>query len=125
MKLNTQYLGLQLDSPLMAGASPMGNDLDLVRRRPTAGRAHRGAPIIRRAAPGGWRRMGLRPDVDDQPIVVELDPGGPPDGGPGAGPRPGGQCRELVGARQRVGLTLSRPWQRPQRAPGWPDRGGR
>lgn len=39
MNLNTQYLGLQLESPLMAGASPMGNDLDLVRRLEDAGSA--------------------------------------------------------------------------------------
>ena len=84
-----------------------------------------GLRLVRRAAPGGRRCMGLRPDVDDQPLVVDLDPGGPPDGRAGAGARPGGQRRELVGARQRVGLTLSPPWQPPPRAPGWPDRGER
>jgi len=32
MDLSTNYLGLKLHSPLMPGASPMVDDLDLVRR---------------------------------------------------------------------------------------------
>ena len=39
MNLKTQYLGLQLDSPLMVGASPLANDLDTVRRLEDAGSA--------------------------------------------------------------------------------------
>jgi uncharacterized protein YkwD len=97
----------------------------LASRGQAVGRAHRGASVVRRAAPGRRRCLGLRSDVDDQPLVVDLDPGGPPDGRPGAGARPGGQHRELVGSRERLGLTLSPPWQPPPRAPGWTDRGGR
>src|SRR4051812_43239307 len=37
MDLSTNYLGLQLKSPLMPGASPMVDDLDLVRRLEDAG----------------------------------------------------------------------------------------
>jgi dihydroorotate dehydrogenase (fumarate) len=37
VNLTTRYLGMQLDNPLMAGASPMGSDLDLVRRLEDAG----------------------------------------------------------------------------------------
>jgi dihydroorotate dehydrogenase (fumarate) len=39
MNLKTTYLGLPLDSPLMAGASPLANDLDMVRRLEDAGSA--------------------------------------------------------------------------------------
>ena len=39
MNLKTTYLGLPLDSPLMVGASPMPNDLDMVRRLEDAGSA--------------------------------------------------------------------------------------
>jgi dihydroorotate dehydrogenase (fumarate) len=39
MNLKTSYLGLQLEHPLMAGASPLANDLDLVRRLEDAGSA--------------------------------------------------------------------------------------
>jgi dihydroorotate dehydrogenase (fumarate) len=37
MNLKTTYLGLKLDSPLMAGSSPLANDLDMVRRLEDAG----------------------------------------------------------------------------------------
>jgi dihydroorotate dehydrogenase (fumarate) len=37
MNLNTEYLGLKLDSPLMPGASPLGDSLDMVRRLEDAG----------------------------------------------------------------------------------------
>jgi len=37
MNLKTSYLGLQLAHPLMAGASPLANDLDMVRRLEDAG----------------------------------------------------------------------------------------
>jgi dihydroorotate dehydrogenase (fumarate) len=37
MNLKTTYLGLQLDHPIMAGASPLGADLDAVRRLEDAG----------------------------------------------------------------------------------------
>ena len=37
MNLKTTYLGLQLGSPLMAGASPLPNDMDMVRRLEDAG----------------------------------------------------------------------------------------
>src|SRR3954454_24131254 len=37
MDLSTNYLGLQLESPLMPGASPMVDDLDTVRRLEDAG----------------------------------------------------------------------------------------
>jgi dihydroorotate dehydrogenase (fumarate) len=37
MDLKTEYLGLQLDSPLMAGASPLADTLDSVRRLEDAG----------------------------------------------------------------------------------------
>src|SRR4051794_12365482 len=37
MDLSTNYLGLQLKSPLMPGASPMVDDLDLVKRLEDAG----------------------------------------------------------------------------------------
>lgn len=39
MNLKTTYLGLQLEHPLMAGASPMAADLDLVKRLEDAGTA--------------------------------------------------------------------------------------
>jgi dihydroorotate dehydrogenase (fumarate) len=39
MNLKTKYLGLDLQSPLMVGASPMANDLDMVRRLEDAGSA--------------------------------------------------------------------------------------
>ena len=39
MNLKTTYLGLRLDSPLMAGASPLPNDLDMARRLEDAGAA--------------------------------------------------------------------------------------
>ena len=39
MNMNTEYLGLQLQHPLMAGASPMAGDLDLARRLEDAGAA--------------------------------------------------------------------------------------
>ena len=39
MNLKTNYLGLQLAHPLMVGASPLGNDLDMVRRLEDAGSA--------------------------------------------------------------------------------------
>src|SRR6187551_691145 len=37
MDLSTNYLGLQLDSPLMPGASPLVDDMDTVRRLEDAG----------------------------------------------------------------------------------------
>jgi dihydroorotate dehydrogenase (fumarate) len=37
MKLETEYLGLKLDSPLMPGASPLPDSLDMVRRLEDAG----------------------------------------------------------------------------------------
>jgi len=37
MDLRTEYLGLQLDSPLMPGASPLADSLDVVRRLEDAG----------------------------------------------------------------------------------------
>jgi dihydroorotate dehydrogenase (fumarate) len=37
MNLKTTYLGLKLDSPLMAGSSPLANDLDMIRRLEDAG----------------------------------------------------------------------------------------
>ncbi|HHH27587.1 MAG TPA: dihydroorotate dehydrogenase-like protein, partial [Polyangiaceae bacterium] len=37
MILNTTYMGLKLDSPLMAGASPLADDLDACRRIEDAG----------------------------------------------------------------------------------------
>src|SRR5580765_4509075 len=37
MNLNTQHLGLKLDSPLMPGASPLADSLDMVRRLEDAG----------------------------------------------------------------------------------------
>src|SRR6187431_1494870 len=37
MDLSTNYLGLKLSSPLMPGASPMVDDLDLVKRLEDAG----------------------------------------------------------------------------------------
>ena len=37
MNLETEYLGLKLDSPLMPGASPLGDSLDMVRRLEDAG----------------------------------------------------------------------------------------
>lgn len=37
MNLTTQYLGLTLDNPLIAGASPLVDDLDMVRRLADAG----------------------------------------------------------------------------------------
>ena len=37
MNLKTSYLGLQLAHPLMVGASPMANDMDMVRRLEDAG----------------------------------------------------------------------------------------
>jgi len=37
MNLKTRYLGLDLDSPLMVGASPLANDLDMVKRLEDAG----------------------------------------------------------------------------------------
>jgi len=37
MKLTTRYLGLELNSPIVAGASPLGTDLDAVRRLEEAG----------------------------------------------------------------------------------------
>src|SRR3954469_19106808 len=37
MDLSTNYLGLQLKSPLMPGASPMVDDMDLVRRLEDSG----------------------------------------------------------------------------------------
>ena len=37
MDLETEYLGLKLDSPLMAGASPLADTLDSVRRLEDAG----------------------------------------------------------------------------------------
>jgi len=39
MNMKTSYLGLQLEHPLMAGASPLGNDMDMVRRLEDAGSA--------------------------------------------------------------------------------------
>jgi len=39
MNMKTTYLGLQLDHPVMAGASPLGADLDAVRRLEDAGAA--------------------------------------------------------------------------------------
>ncbi|NTV73955.1 MAG: dihydroorotate dehydrogenase-like protein [Holophaga sp.] len=39
MNMKTTYLGLQLDHPIMAGASPLGADLDAVRRLEDAGAA--------------------------------------------------------------------------------------
>jgi dihydroorotate dehydrogenase (fumarate) len=39
MKLTTRYLGLELPHPFMAGASPLVDDLDLVRRLEDAGSA--------------------------------------------------------------------------------------
>ncbi len=39
MKTETSYLGLSLSSPLIAGASPLGNDLDAIRRLEDAGAA--------------------------------------------------------------------------------------
>src|SRR5208283_5945200 len=39
MTLKTKYLGLDLEHPLMVGASPLGNDLDMVRRLEDAGAA--------------------------------------------------------------------------------------
>jgi dihydroorotate dehydrogenase (fumarate) len=37
MNLKTKYLGLDLEHPLMAGASPMGGDMDMVKRLEDAG----------------------------------------------------------------------------------------
>ena len=37
MDLTTEYLGLKLDSPLMPGASPLADSLDMVRRLEDAG----------------------------------------------------------------------------------------
>ncbi|MCE1229009.1 MAG: dihydroorotate dehydrogenase-like protein [Firmicutes bacterium] len=37
MDLTTQYLGLNLSSPIMAGASPLATDMDMVRRLEDAG----------------------------------------------------------------------------------------
>jgi len=37
MKLDTTYLGLQLRSPFLVGASPLGDDLDMARRLEDAG----------------------------------------------------------------------------------------
>ncbi len=37
MKLTTRYLGLELTNPIVAGASPLGTDLDAVRRLEEAG----------------------------------------------------------------------------------------
>ena len=39
MNLKTNYLGLQLDHPLMVGACPLANDMDMVRRLEDAGSA--------------------------------------------------------------------------------------
>ncbi|HZR10522.1 MAG TPA: dihydroorotate dehydrogenase-like protein [Myxococcales bacterium] len=39
MDMRTEYLGLKLDSPLMPGASPLGDSLDMVRRLEDAGAA--------------------------------------------------------------------------------------
>ena len=39
MDLKTEYLGLKLDSPLMPGASPLADNLDVVRRLEDAGAA--------------------------------------------------------------------------------------
>jgi len=39
MNLKTSYLGLQLDHPLMVGACPLANDMDMVRRLEDAGSA--------------------------------------------------------------------------------------
>ena len=39
MNLKTTYLGLQLEHPVMAGASPLGADLDAVRALEDAGAA--------------------------------------------------------------------------------------
>ena len=39
MDLRTRYLGLELDSPLMVGSSPLADDLDMVRRLEDAGAA--------------------------------------------------------------------------------------
>ena len=39
MNLKTKYLGLDLQSPLMVGASPLANDLDMVRRLEDSGSA--------------------------------------------------------------------------------------
>ena len=39
MDLSTSYLGLHLKSPLMPGASPLVDDMDLVRRLEDAGAA--------------------------------------------------------------------------------------
>jgi dihydroorotate dehydrogenase (fumarate) len=39
MNLKTSYLGLQLEHPLMVGASPLANDMDMVRRLEDAGSA--------------------------------------------------------------------------------------
>jgi dihydroorotate dehydrogenase (fumarate) len=39
MNMNTEYLGLKLEHPLMAGASPLAADLDMVKRLEDAGAA--------------------------------------------------------------------------------------
>jgi len=39
MDLRTRYLGLELDSPLVVGSSPLADDLDMVRRLEDAGAA--------------------------------------------------------------------------------------
>ena len=39
MNMKTEYLGLKLDHPLMAGASPLASDLDMVKRLEDAGAA--------------------------------------------------------------------------------------
>ena len=39
MNLKTTYLGLELQHPLMPGASPLADDLDSVRRLEDAGAA--------------------------------------------------------------------------------------
>ena len=39
MNMKTEYLGLHLEHPLMVGASPLANDMDMVRRMEDAGTA--------------------------------------------------------------------------------------
>ena len=39
MNMKTDYLGLHLEHPLMVGASPLANDMDMVRRMEDAGTA--------------------------------------------------------------------------------------
>ena len=39
MNLKTQYLGLELKSPFVIGASPLGDDLDMARRLEDSGAA--------------------------------------------------------------------------------------